>query len=1281
MRNYPTPHCHPGSFDSASIPVAFAEREKQLGTGTLTATDHGTLSRCPEVYSLAKKAKLTPILGLEAYVRDDNDPILLNGGISHDKDGSLSSYFKYFHLTLHALDQAAFETIGRLLSRAEETSERHGSERKPIFGWKDIEELGAQNITFGSGCLIGMVQRHLMAKRPDLAVKYYEKLRSLAKPGNFYVEVFPHRCTHNWHEGVIIQLAGQAMPFKDYPKKRLRVRLGDVDVEDVASDLVVKWKQFVQDEPKGRTWLLAVKHKTKWVEQEPAEILNFQMVSDFVRNECTPTAPDGDIQVGGNRFVQFLARKYGDPILISDDSHFALASDKPVQDVKLCAGGGSWRMHNSYHRQSSEESFKYFSEYMGIEQDEYDSWVDNSYEWASRFGWEWKPRRELPVKFYPPDTLKHTMDLIKRVGRMRWDNQQWKERLGAEIKMLHQNGSIDLLPYFFLDQEVVEYYEKHGQLTGTGRGSAAGMLLTYLLGITHVEPLRYGLSKERFLTTSRIRSGKLPDIDQDLQSRDLLLDVNDPTKGFLGERFPGHWAQISNDTRLRLKSSIKDVHRVKDGFVKPEIEAICKKLPMPPQGVDDLDFIEGYEGPDGMAVEGIATSDQTLAGYIATYPTHWELVKKTLGLVRSKSKHACGFVVSNEPIANFLPTTRVGDDSVPVTQYTKDLVEQVGGLKVDWLEVSALRDIQGCIQAVQKRFDYTPKDERINGLRVPGIRVLPVPSKDGFIELYDIWDLPPDQDVFREICQGKTETVFQFSTPAARKWLELFMVDGKHTLRSVDDLAAFTALDRPGPLDAKIKAGTTERNMLEEFAARATGDKSGVDGSFAGLFPETYDIIVFQEQVQRAFEVIGKATAEQGDDFRIHVSKKKMMDVAKDREIFLKGATETLGSPEAAEKAWATLQTFVGYGFNKSHAVCYAMTGYVCAFLKHHFTTEYWCSVLRNADRSKIETTYWEHCGHMIDPPDIMLSGDDFEAVNGRIRAPLRLLNGVGPKAHEALVEARPYHSLKDFLTRRFDIRLQAGSVTVEQKVNKKTGEVKQKKVTKLGRDQIGTNQMTKMIVAGVLDSMFPTGASTDEKLNIYVQTKQEIEGKKKPDEIDPKFKSMTPLQVFQMRKSILPSINDDLTPLVVTQVPTQFETDQHGRPVWKLKEKNDFEGDDRCPIVSGPDFKDLVESGKSFIDGLAPKSMVGCCAYVTAVDWFWNGQAAKLTLDVAGARVQVTRWPNQKEKRRKSGAVLPDRLVGSVCIVTVSRWNLEGAFSVRDVQVVEQAPLSAVDE
>lgn len=526
------------SLDSGSTPANFAKREVEMGGIALTCTDHGTLSAAYQVYELAKKNKLQPVIGLEAYVRDDSCPILQRLGVErtptkpkgvdealwaeqHPDGLAYYEYLKYMHLTLHAMDAKAYYAMVKLLSAADARAERHGSETKPLFGWDQIEELASHQVTASSSCLIGMCQRHLFARNnPDAAVAYFERMHHLFGD-RFYVEVFPHRCTHNWVQGVFLTSgAGEQLRF--YGGKKLRVKIEDnvmeLNADGLVSETLGRQQRDIQ--------LLAVMNYRAWEEIEPVRVTKVEKIEGFVENECTPLAPGGDVQIGCNQFVLDLARKYKVPVLVSDDSHFATADEKIVQDARL-AQMGNWRFHNSYHRQTSEEAFAYFEKYMGIEQSEFEGWVENSYDWVGRFkDFRFDTAPKLPTRYYPSDSLAYTKELIKRHGR--WVNDpRYAARLKAEIELFHRNGVIDLLPYFFVTEEVCRTYSNQGLLTGPGRGSAAGVLLSYLIGITHVDPLKYDLSLDRFLTKDRIASGKMPDIDEDLPHRDILVGWED----------------------------------------------------------------------------------------------------------------------------------------------------------------------------------------------------------------------------------------------------------------------------------------------------------------------------------------------------------------------------------------------------------------------------------------------------------------------------------------------------------------------------------------------------------------------------------------------------------------------------------------------------------------------------------------------------------------------------------------------------------------------------------
>jgi DNA polymerase III alpha subunit len=573
MRNFPSFHGHPQSLDSASTPEAFVKKEKELGTGVLTCTDHGTLAAACKIYTLAKKNDLTPLINLEGYFRDDNCPILNKLGVlrtdtvprGQNKDnwklshpnGSFFDYNKYYHVTLGFRDYDAYLKGVKLLSEADKRAELHGSERKSLFTWNDLEELSGTNTIIGSGCLVGMVGRHLIRSnsssqlKVDAAKAYFDRMNSMFK-GRFYVELFPHVCSHDYVKGIFIEVLNEKEKrvdsFKYYYGKTLRVDGKELKAEELAE----KWNrnkiQYIQ----------SVKNYRVWQDfEEPLRIVSIKKQDGFIQNECTAAAPGGDIQWGVNYFTMGMAKKHNIPIIISDDFHFDNPQQKIVQDVRLAqasisydenkkAVSGSWKFYGSYHRQSSEEAFNYFKGKFNTSEKEFEGWVDNAYALVETYkNFKFDTTLQIPTRFFPNDTLAHTKKLIKKHGRMPND-PIYIERLKKEIELFYNNGTADILPYFFIDEEVCRLYSNQGVLTGCGRGSAAGCLLSYLLNITQVDPLKYNLSLDRFLTLDRIKSGSWPDIDTDFPYRDLLtgqecqvieIEAEDGTKHILPEDF------------------------------------------------------------------------------------------------------------------------------------------------------------------------------------------------------------------------------------------------------------------------------------------------------------------------------------------------------------------------------------------------------------------------------------------------------------------------------------------------------------------------------------------------------------------------------------------------------------------------------------------------------------------------------------------------------------------------------------------------------------------------
>jgi DNA polymerase III alpha subunit len=1299
LRN-PVPfHVHIQSLDSASTPEDFAAREKELETGAIAVTDHGWLGAVPKTYELAKKNGLIFIPGIEGYMRDDDCDILKGAGIvkTPDKEKetgkvlreTFRDYRKYFHFCLHCQDEAAYRALGSEVSWSfENRSEKHGSEIKPLMDWKQLERLGAHNVTLSSGCLIGVVGAHLMEGQPDIARKYYERMRGMVKPGNFYVEMFPHRCTHYWDASIYFQKADGTelrLPRKKRLAIEIQTRGGPERIEPQAEEFAIMYGALKRDGQIPK--LIAKKNYHIWEDLEPMEIHGVRSVEDFMPNECSPYSPDGDLQLSANKFILELARTYKDPVVISDDSHFAKAPAKLIQDMKLKSHGGSWHFHNSYHRMGSDEAWPHFRDTMGVSERDYEEWLDNGYAFRDKFkDFKFNPKVSLPTSRYPADTLKHLKSLIDKHGRMDWADPTKVARLKQEVVLLQKNGYADLLPYFFLCEEVIDAYRASGQLVGPGRGSAAGLLTNYLLGVTSVDPMRYELSVDRFLTPERAASGKMPDVDMDLPDRDFLLDLKD---GWLFKNFGDKAAAITTKTGLRVKSAIKDVFRAAFGSVPYEIEALTRKIPDPPQGINDEDFVFGYTSEDGKEVKGHLDENEDLKKMSLQYPAEWQTVVAALGLARSWSRHASAYVVADVPVHTFLPTWNVS--GYRTTQYDMTGVEAHGGMKFDFLGLNTLKWIGGAIRLVQERHAGGRVTE---SKTIDRIKVLPQEQVYFEGKWYFIWNLPDDQDVYHDICENRTETVFQLNTKSAQKWMKEFNYwkDEKARLKSIsriEDVANFTALDRPGPLDAYVTDPETDKrhNMLQEYARRSRGIKPvGEIPALTALLPKENGVLVTQEGLEKVYKALTGCSGSEATEFRTNIAKKKMEKVNAAYPFFMERATAKVGE-ETAKAVWEQLVTFGQYGFNLSHSTCYSVIAYACAFLKHHYPLEWWSAVLSNEDKKKIFEKHWVFCKKYVLPPDLQFSQGDFNVEGEKIRMPVGFISGIGPVAHEEILAARPYKTIRDFCQRLYDNRC-ARPIEAERVIK---GE--KKLVMVPGRSGVHAGIVGTLILSGAMDSLFEPNLTMTEKIHIFQTINAEVTKKKAgKSKVIQALLDIDYIGQYQARKRVFPvSFESLLTVLCDSRVVDGLITTETPRgkvnsfvPPRNEDTKCFWSQLDKAKIGIGPRGFALLEGlglryfNDEFKCGGMP-IVYGAFVYVQSCEEFTYVRekqikhAFKILADSSGDNFEFVMWGD-----RKTGKLQPfDKEVkaGQIVFVVLERYSDNGkSANIQAITVIKDA-------
>jgi DNA polymerase-3 subunit alpha len=846
-----SPHTHIESALSASPIQGFVKKAKELGRTHLAVTDHNMLASFMTAYAETKKQNIKICPGVEVYFKDP--ACLLTGS------GSMAKA-KYYKITLFATTQAQFKELSKLCSKTRENKIYLNEENFDLWNWDDLKQAGDAGLLCVGSDLNGLIEKPILLKRADISIQIVKRLK----------EYFPNR----------LYLTIVGVKYDKFYSSFVQV-----EYKDGTTDLIPA-NSTVQTNAAKRVLVSDLIDSNRHFHVKSKTVNNiFYNVNKDIKSAHPIKAftPFGyDLQKNINIAINKISEMLDIPVLYSDYAYYAEPKHKIVQDVKMTSENR--REYATRHMQSRDEALNYLKD-IGLA-NKAEQILSNNDKFAELFNnFEFKNNLQLPS--YNGDINKHIIELIQSEGRMKWSDPVYVERLKKEINVLANNGVLNFLPYFLPIRDVVKFYFEQGVLTGPGRGSAAGSLLVYLLGITHIDPIKYNLSFERFQTLERLKLLDCPDIDQDLPSRDLLVG-KDGKSGYLFQRYGNRAAQISNRSMLRLKSSIKDVNRYfNKGRVSKEIEKLTKALPSAPQGVSDSDFVFGFEDSDGNHHPGLIEYNDDLKKYIENYPEEWEVVKLCLGVSRQIGKHASAFVISDNPINEIAPTF----DNV-VTQWEMKGVQAAGLIKYDFLVVKQLEDIQLAIDLINKKNGISEK--RAGYFTHNG-------------ETLFIWNLPEDQKVFESIWNGDTVTIFQLHTSSMIPFVK------KIKPKSIQDLSDILALVRPGPLDFVDEK--TGRNMAEEYIERRYGRSRADIPELEALLPETYAVLCYQEQITRVAREIGQMSAEDAEKLRRLFSKKLKTEALKMKPLFMEGAIKKVGK-EKAEKIWGQMETSSRYSFN-----------------------------------------------------------------------------------------------------------------------------------------------------------------------------------------------------------------------------------------------------------------------------------------------------------------------------------------------------------------------------
>ena len=669
-----------------------------------------------------------------------------------------------------------------------------------------------------------------------------------------------------------------------------------------------------------------------------------------------------------------ISKRTGIPLVATTDLHYVHLDDAPIQDILLCVqtnrkvseANRMNLMDFDLHLRSPEEIEEAFGHIPEA--------IENTRKIADACNLEIElgntklPFFKVPEGFTPESYLRKLCEegLKKRLGKN--VSKEYRDRMEFELSVIEKTG---FASYFLIVQDFVNWAKNQGIVVGPGRGSAAGSFVSYILGITNIDPIKYNLLFERFLNPERI---SLPDVDMDFAD-----NRRDEVLAYVREKYGNdHVAQIITFGTMAARAAVRDAGRAL-GYPYGLCDQTAKLIPM------------------NMPIQGAIAGVPELSSLYNTDPAAKKLLdsaSRLEGVCRHASMHACGVVITPEPVVNYSPLQYVsGDTENVVTQYSastkSSYVEKIGLLKMDFLGLKNLTIIQHAIKIIEKT-----KGARISIDKIP----------------------LDDKKTFELLQNAFTTGVFQLESGGMKRYLRQLEPS------TFEDVIAMVALYRPGPMD-----------WIPDFISRKHGRKkiTYIHPKLEPILKNTYGVAVYQEQVMQIARALAGFSLSEADILRKAVGKKIPELIREEKVKFIDGCVKNKIDRRIAEKVFAFIEPFAGYGFNRSHAACYAMIGYQTAYLKAHYPTEFMAALLTsdqdNIDRIAIEIEECRIMGIEVLPPDINESFVTFAAIlkpnePEKIRFGLGAIKNVGKNVANEIVEERKrngkYKSLTDFVER-----------------------------------------------------------------------------------------------------------------------------------------------------------------------------------------------------------------------------------------------------------------------
>ncbi|MFA6914828.1 MAG: DNA polymerase III subunit alpha [Parachlamydiales bacterium] len=908
-------HSQYSILDAAAPVEAIAKQAGEYGMPAVALTDHGNMFATVEFYKACKGAGVKPIIGCEVYVAQ---------GSRHEKTRE-SGKRTNNHLVLLAKDDTGYHNLCKLSSIAY----LEGFYYVPRI---DVETLVKykEGLICLSACLSGKIAQEILSGDDD----------SLAEQILWYKDLFG----------------------EDYYLELQRHSMSEADLQ---SDGMLQ-----------ESWL-------------------YQQYQDFITKQTKVNAK-----------LATLSHQYKIPLVATNDSHYMKREDWRAHEILLNVQSGEpcqiWEMDSlgnpknlipnpKRRTYASHECYFKSPQQMADLFHDLPEAISNTLLVAEKC----KVELDFKTKHYPvyiPPTLegteynketqtkaveeylkklceegipkRYTPERLAKVAEVYPGQdpvQIVKDRLEYELSTIIPKGMCD---YLLIVWDFINWAKVNDIPVGPGRGSGAGSIVLYLIGVTDIEPLRFHLFFERFINPERI---SYPDIDVDI-CMDKRGEVIQYTLSKYGKN---NVAQIVTFGTMKAKSSIKDVGRVLN-VPLAKVNAIAKLIP------EDLNI----------TLEKALEKEVELRNLIQTDPEAnqvIDLAQKLEGSIRNTGIHAAGILISGEPLIEHIPIFLSKDsDEMPVSQFSMKPVEMVGMLKVDFLGLKTLTAIKICVDAIHQSTGRT----------------------------IDWVNLPlDDQPTFEMLNQGKTLGVFQLESGGMQDLARQLHLD------KFEEIIAVGALYRPGPMD-----------MIPSFIARKHGNEAiEYDHPWMkDILSETYGIMVYQEQVMAIASKLANYSLGEGDVLRRAMGKKDAAQMGQEREKFRKGALENNIDEVQSMKIFDKMEKFASYGFNKSHAAAYGYLSYVTAYLKANYPKEWMASLMScdSADLTKVAKFIRESQSMDIAilPPDINEAGKIFLATAQGIRFAMSGIKGIGEGVVDAIILERnkngPFTSLYEFFKR-----------------------------------------------------------------------------------------------------------------------------------------------------------------------------------------------------------------------------------------------------------------------